>query len=124
MRGPMIAVCLLALSAGPALGADGPMAGYIGNTIVSKGGLYQARTHYRADHTFDLTGSGMGMSRTFKGTWSVDASGKLCRTYLGAAPPGSPISSCRPITPRKVGDTWTVGDGDDRRTATLKAGIQ
>ena len=118
----LIAAILMTVGAAPALAADDVMAGYYGNTIVSTGGAATIRTHYRADHTFDFTGSMMLMSRTFKGTWALDGKGDLCRTYVGDVPPDTPNPNCVPIVARKVGDVWKSKDGT--RTLTLKAGVQ
>jgi opacity protein-like surface antigen len=122
MRKYLIAACLAAASATPAIAADDPMAGFYGNTIVSTGGSATLRTHYRADHTFDFTGSMMFVSRTFKGTWALDGKGGLCRTYEGKPPPDTPNPNCVPLVPRKVGDVWK--SKDNARTFTLKAGIE
>lgn len=124
MRRISIAAAVLALCAGPALAASDIMAGYYGNTVVSTGSGVEFHTHYRADHSFDLVGSMMGMSHTFKGTWALNGNGQICRTYVDETPPGSPNPSCRPIVARKVGETWTVTSDGDTRTITLKPGVQ
>ncbi len=116
-----VAASLTALWVLPALAADDVMAAFYGNTIVSTGGGVEFHTHYRADHSFDLAGSMMLMSHTFKGTWAVDGKGDICRTYIGEAPPGTPNPNCSPLVPRKVGDSWTSKDGT--HTLTLKAGV-
>jgi hypothetical protein len=108
----------------PALAADDIMAGYYGNTVVSSGGMITSGTHYRADHTFDVTGSAMGITKTFKGTWEMKGN-QLCRTYVGDQPPGLPSNPfCIPWEAHKVGDTWTVTLNGNSRTLTLKAGVQ
>ena len=56
------------------------------------------------------------------GTWKVDA-GKICLTYTGATPPGMTNPACFPVTAHKVGDKWTVGEGDNKRTVELVAGV-
>ena len=104
----LVAASLAALFAAPAFAADDPMAGFYGNTIVSKGGSATLRTHYRADHTFDFTGSMVFLSKTFRGTWALDGKGKLCRTYIGDPPPDTPNPSCIPCVPRKIGDDEIV----------------
>ncbi len=118
------AALAFALCAAPALAADDMMANFIGNTVVSTGGMAEVHTHYRADHGFDMVGSAMGITRTFKGTWSVDAKGNLCRSFDGDAPPDTPNPLCNPLTPHKVGDTWTADFNGKTRTLTLKAGLQ
>lgn len=124
MRTLLICASVTALCAGPAFAADDVMAAFYGNTIVSTGGMAEIRVHYRADHTFDLTGSMMGMSGTFKGTWALDGKGNVCRTYVGEVPPGTPNPQCRPIVAHKIWDVWTVTANGSTRTLTLKAGVQ
>ena len=121
MRKFLFATPVLGLLISPAFGAD-VMVGYYGNTIISTGGAFEIRTHYRADHTFDFVGSMMFMRRTFKGTWIVDDKGNLCRTFVGNVPPGTPNPICAPIAPHKVGDTWRSKDNE--RKLILAAGIQ
>jgi hypothetical protein len=123
MRRFWIAASLLALCAMPARAAD-DMAGYYGNTIVSTGGAAEIHTHYRADHTFDIVGSMLGMSRSFKGTWAMDGKGNVCRTFVGDAPKNTPNPLCTPLAAHKVGDIWTVTMNGKTRTLTLKAGVQ
>jgi len=124
MNKSLVVASVIALSAVPAFAADGEMAGFFGNTIVSTGGVAEVHTHYRADHTFDLVASMMGMSRTFKGTWAADGKGDICRTYVGDVPPDTTNPFCKPVAAHKVGDTWTVTANGSARTLTLKAGIQ
>ena len=124
MRRILMATSVLALCAGPALAADDIMAGYYGNTAISSGGMFEAHTHYRADHTFDVAASGMGQTFNGKGTWALDGKGNVCRTFE-VAPPMGPNPQCSPIAAHKVGDTWTVTGADgNTRTLTLKPGIQ
>ncbi|MEI9991206.1 MAG: hypothetical protein WDM86_14315 [Rhizomicrobium sp.] len=112
------------LTAAPAFAGDDLMANYLGNTVVSTGGMTESHTHYKADHSFDLVGSMMGMSKTFSGTWEIKG-GQLCRTYVGEQPPGLPSNPfCTPWEAHKVGDTWTMSMGGNTRNVTLKAGIQ
>jgi hypothetical protein len=120
----LIAVSALALCAGPAFAADDVMAGYYGNTVIATGGIAESHTHYKADHTFDLTATAMGQNYSFKGTWAIDAKGELCRTYADPAPPNTPNPFCTPFAAHKVGDTWTMTMNGNTRTLTLKAGIQ
>jgi hypothetical protein len=124
MRKILIAASALALCAGPAFAADDVMAGYYGNTLVATGGIAESHTHYKADHTFDLTATAMGQNYSFKGTWAIDAKGELCRTYADPAPPNTPNPLCTPIAAHKVGDTWSMTMNGNTRTLTLKAGIQ
>ena len=124
MRKFLLAASAVALCAAPAFAADDVMANTYGNTVVSTGGMSEVHTHYRADHSFDMVGSMMGMSRTFKGTWALDGKGNLCRTFVGDAPPNTPNPLCTPIAAHKIGETWTLDANGSTRTVTLKAGIQ
>ena len=108
----------------PALAADDAMANFFGNTVVSTGGIAEVHTHYQPDHTFDMVASRLGFSRTFKGTWAIDPKGNLCRTFVGDVPPDTPNPLCLPLTPHKVGDTWTIDMNGSTRTVTLKAGTE
>lgn len=123
MRRILIAASTLALLAVAAAAGDDPMAGYYGNTVVASGGMIESHTHYRADHTFDLTASAMGQNYVFKGTWSL-ANGQLCRKYDDPAPPRTPNPLCTPVEAHKVGDSWTMTMNGSSRTLTLKAGVQ
>ena len=124
MRQFLITASIAALCATPALAADDVMANTYGNTVVSTGGMSEVHTHYRADHSFDMVGSMMGMSKTFKGTWALDGKGNLCRTFEGETPPGTTNPLCTPIAAHKIGETWTMDANGQTRTITLKPGIQ
>lgn len=124
MRKFLIAASVAVLCATPALAGDEIMASTYGNTVVSTGGGSEARTHYRANHSFDMTGSRMGMSQTFKGTWALDGKGNLCRTFVGDAPQGTRNPLCLPFAAHKLGDTWTMEANGQSRTFALKPGIQ
>ncbi len=117
-------LCVVAFATAPALAADDVMANLYGNTVISTGGIADIHTHYRADHSFDMVASRMGMSRTFKGTWAIDAKGTLCRTFVGDAPRDTANPLCVPFAPHKVGETWTMQMNGSSRTVTLKAGIE
>ena len=120
----LLTAFIAALCATPAFAADDVMASTYGNTVVSTGGASEAHTHYRADHSFYMVGSMMGMSQTFKGTWALDGKGYLCRTFEGGAPPNTANPLCTPIAAHTIGETWTVETGGQTRAVTLKAGIQ
>jgi hypothetical protein len=105
------------------LAADDVMAGYYGNTVVSSGGMGEAHTHYKADHTFDVSMSAMGQTFNGKGTWSIDDKGQLCRNYE-TPPPGMPNPLCIPAEAHKVGDAWSVTINGQTRNLTLKAGVE
>jgi len=124
MRQLLITASIAALCATPAFAADDVMASTYGNTIVSTGGMSEVHTHYRADHSFDMVGSMMGMSKTFKGNWALDGKGNLCRTFDGDLPPNTTNPLCTPVAAHKIGETWTVDANGSTRTVTLKAGIQ
>lgn len=124
MRTLLITASIAALCVTGALAGDEVMASMFGNTVVSTGGMSEIRSHYRADHSFDMVGSMMGMSKTFKGSWALDGKGNLCRTFDGAAPPNTTNPLCTPIAAHKLGDTWTMDANGETRTVTLKPGIQ
>jgi opacity protein-like surface antigen len=121
MRSILIAAATAALFATPAL-ADDVMAGFYGNTVVSTSQLGESHTHYKADHTFDVTLTGAMGTFSGKGTWEVKDA-QLCRTY-DQPPPGLPNPFCIPIEAHKVGDSWTVTFAGRTAPVTLKAGIQ
>lgn len=124
MRSVWAAAAMLCVVSSGAMAADDPLAGYYGNTVISTGGMAEIHTHYRADHTFDVTGSMMGMSRSYKGTWELKGD-QVCRTFIGDMPPRVTNPNCGPLAGgKKVGDTWTVTSNGSTRTITLKAGIQ
>lgn len=109
----------IALAATAATAADDVMASRYGNTTVStdaKG--VEAKVYYNADHTFTFKSG----EQSGKGMWKVDGS-NLCLTY-DAPIAGIPNPLCLPVTAHKVGDTWTTGEGDQKRTIKLVAGIQ
>ena len=120
----ILTASIAVLCASPALAGDDVMANTYGNTLVSTGGMSEVRTHYRADHSFDMVGSMMGMSKTFKGTWALDGKGNLCRTFDGETPPNTTNPLCTPVAAHKIGDTWTTEANGKTRSVTLKAGIQ
>ncbi|MBV9044784.1 MAG: hypothetical protein JO294_06645 [Alphaproteobacteria bacterium] len=123
MKQALVGATVAAVLCVAAHAADDPMAQYYGNTVVSTGGMYEIHTHYRADHTFDMVGSMMMMSKTFKGTWSL-SNGKLCRVFVGEMPPDTVNPVCSPFTPHKLGETWTVQQSNgSTRTGSLKPGV-
>ena len=119
-----IAAGALGLAAAPAFAGDDIMTGYYGNTVISTGGMAEVHTHYKADHSFDVVGSMMGMSRSYKGTWEIKGD-QLCRTYVGDPPPGLPSNPfCTAWAAHKVGDSWTMSSNGQSRNLTIKAGIE
>jgi hypothetical protein len=117
----MLGGAILLASSSFALAADDVMAGYYGNTVISKGAMGESHIHYKPDHTFNGSASGMMGSMDLKGTWKIDDKGQLCRTYE-TAPPGLPNPLCTPVEPHKAGDTWTMQMGGQSRTITLVSG--
>ena len=124
MRRFLISASVASLCVTPAFAGDDVMANTYGNTVVSTGGMREIHSHYRADHSFDMSASMMGMSRTFKGTWALDGKGNLCRTFVGDVPADTANPLCTPIAEHKIGDTWTMTTNGEARTVTLKPGIQ
>jgi len=122
MRKFLIAAAAALLFAAPAFAGDEVMANFYGNTVVSTGAAGESRTHYKPDHTFDVTMVGAQGTLATKGTWSV-ADGKLCRVYDQLAP-GMTNPVCTPAESHAVGDTWSVTINGQVRTGTLKPGIQ
>ena len=123
MKRVLFAASVLTLFVAPALAADDVMAGYYGNTVISSGGMGEAHTHYKSDHTFDVSLSAMGQTFNGKGTWSIDDKGQLCRNYE-TPPPGMPNPLCIPAEAHKVGDAWSVTINGQTRNLTLKAGVE
>jgi len=123
MRRIVFLASAFVFAAAPALAADDIMAGFYGNTVISSGGVLESHTHYRADHTFDVTATAMGQSFNGKGTWAIDDKGQLCRTYE-TPPPSMPNPLCIPAESHKVGDSWTITINGGTRNMSLKAGIQ
>jgi len=126
MRTLLLAASALVFVAAPAFAAD-DMAGFYGNTIVVTGGMIESHTHYRADKTFDVTASAMGMDYKFSGTWEIKGD-QVCRTFVGKQPPNMTNPNCSPLAAlasHKVGETWTITTpAGQTRTLTLKAGVQ
>lgn len=124
MRRILGAAALVVLGSVPALAATDPMAGFIGNTLVVTGDGFQARVHYRANHTLDMSGTASGKAFSTKGSWKIDDKGQICRSYK-QTPPTMTNPFCSAATAHKVGDTWTVTTptGSSRNIA-LVAGIQ
>jgi hypothetical protein len=116
----LTAIASMAIATTFALADADVMASRYGNTTIStdaKGA--QTKVYYKADHTFTFkSGDQQG-----KGTWKVE-SGKVCLTYTGAPPPGMTNPFCAPVTEHKVGDKWTVGEGDNKRSVSLEKGMQ
>ena len=125
MRAWIWGAAALLVSSGAAQAADDVMAGYYGNTVISKSANGESRTHYKKDGTLDAVISGAMGSLPLNGTWKVDDKGQLCRTYSNV-PAMLPIPNplCTPVAAHKPGDTWTVQIGGQSRNVTMAAGIQ
>ena len=124
MRSCVLGVALLLAPSSMALAADDVMAGYYGNTVISKGASGESRTHYKKDGTLDAVLTGPMGSINLQGTWKVDK-GQLCRTYSNVPallPMPNPV--CTPVAAHKPGDSWTVQLGGQTRNVTMVAGSQ
>jgi hypothetical protein len=100
--------------------ADDIMASRYGNTTVATGGMAETHSVYDPDHTFVMKAPAFGLE--FKGTWAIQGA-NLCRIFE-APPPGVTNPLCTPAEAHKVGDSWTVTNGDETRTVTLVQGLQ
>ena len=117
MRSMILAAAFAAVSLSCAFAGDEVMSSRFGNTTIatdSKG--VETKLYYQADGT--LTGKQGTMS--YKGTWKVDASNKLCLSFSGDAPKGMSNPFCTAVVAHKVGDTWKSED----RTVALVKGVQ
>ena len=109
----------IALSATVAVAADDVMASRYGNTTVSTDAQgVETKVYYNADHTFTFKSA----AQSGKGTWKLDGA-NICLTYETPMA-GVPNPLCLPVTARKVGETWTTGEGAQKRTVKLVAGVQ
>jgi hypothetical protein len=116
----LTAVAAMAIATTFALADADVMASRYGNTTIStdaKGA--QTKVYYNADHTFTWKSA----DAAGKGTWKVE-NGKICLTYEGTLPAGFTNPFCAPVAEHKVGDSWSVGEGDNKRTVTVVKGIQ
>lgn len=109
----------LALATTIAVAADDVMASRYGNTTVSTDAQgAETKVYYSADHTFTFKSG----AQSGKGSWKIDGA-NICLTY-DTPMAGVPNPLCLPVTAHKVGDTWTTGDGAQKRTVKLVAGVQ
>ena len=123
MRSVLISVAFASFFSATAIAGsatDDLMAGYYGNTTISKGGRAEVHFIYNADHTFMLKVPAYDME--FRGTWVVKGS-TICFNYE-MPPPGVDNPDCSPLAPHKVGDSWTERAEDGTRKLTLVAGAQ
>lgn len=122
MRAILMGAAVAVVSAGVAMADESVIASRFGNTTIATTASGQTvKLYYNADHTF-TTKSG---TQIVGGTWKLDGS-NVCLTYSSGTPlpPGMTNPACVPITAHAVGDTWTVGEGTQKRTVTLVQGIQ
>jgi hypothetical protein len=122
MRLILAASAALLLSS-PAFAGEDIMQNYFGNTVISKTTAFESHTNYNADHTFTANYSSPMGSLAAKGTWSVDASNQLCRTFE-TPPPGATNPLCLAWSSHKVGDTWQVSTAMGSADISLVAGIK
>ncbi len=120
MRNVLIAAAALALIASPAPAADSyVLAIVLATPSWSSGGMIESHSHYRADKTFDVTASAMGMDYKFGGTWEIKGD-QICRTFVGTMPPNTtnqtPNCSPQRTHRHKVGETWTMTTPTGRRS--------
>ena len=123
MRALGIAALVLALVPVAASAADDPLATAYGNTmvIVDNDGV-ESHLYYNANHTFK--GRVPSADYDYKGTWKMDDSGTICRTYSETIP-GVPNPDCdaEPATSHNIGDGWTSTSRGKTYTITIKPGI-
>ena len=123
MHKSSIAVAALLLCTAPSFAGDEVMTSYFGNTVVTKSAMGESHMHYKADHTFDVSIMGMGISHATTGTWKIDDKSQLCRTYA-QVPPGMPNPLCTPWAAHKIGDSWKAIVNGSTRDLSLVKGIQ
>jgi hypothetical protein len=123
MRSMLLGATALIMSTSFAFAGDDIMTNYFGNTLISTSSLAEIHTHYKADKTFDGKATSLMGNMDFKGTWTFDDKGNLCRTYENAMP-GVPNPLCTPWEAHKVGDKWTMTFNGQSRDLSLVAGVQ
>jgi len=119
----ILAASAALLIAAPAFAGDDVMANFYGNTVITKSGMGESHTHYKADHTVTADATSMMGSMTLTGTWSINDKGELCRNYSNA-PAMMPNPLCYPWASHKVGDSWTITTPRGSADAKLVAGVQ
>lgn len=122
MQAILMGAAAAVLFAGKAMADDSVIASRFGNTTIATTASGQtARLYYNADHTFTMKAG----TQTISGTWKLDGD-TVCLAYDAGTllPQGMTNPSCVPMTAHAIGDTWTVGDGVQKRTITLVQGIQ
>ena len=118
----LLSAIILAAATMPACAVDDPMATTYGNTlvIVDSDGV-ESRIHYNADRSF--TGKVPSADYSYKGTWSIDATGHVCRKYSRTIP-GVPNPDCDEVAvvSHAVGDSWSAVTRGMSYKISLKAG--
>lgn len=99
--------------------ADDIMANFYGNTVEATSAMGTIHVHYKADHSFDGTGTSPLGSMALTGKWYLDDKSQLCRNY-DVPPPGRTNPVCTPWAAHNVGDTWQTNSA----TVTLVKGIE
>lgn len=120
MRFSIVTSALALFAATSAFAAD-QLANFYGNTVVitdAKGQM--GRTFINPDHSFV---SHQPDGTPVRGEWQMNGT-QICYTATSLAPPQGqqPPSVCRPFVTHNVGDNWTITQGGQTWTATLKAG--
>jgi len=110
-------VLVLLAAAGAGIYAD-PLSNYYGNTLIgTTAGEKSARASLSRDGTFVGT---TPQGTSVQGRWST-ATGQLCFTVTEPAPnQAQPV--CIPLAAHKVGDKWTVNDGQREWKVSLQTG--
>jgi hypothetical protein len=118
MRLFLLGTIALIATASAAMAGDDVMTNTYGNTLVSvsSGGM-ESHTYYNADHTFSGKVPALGFE--YKGTWTIDDKGQLCRTFDPPVP-GRTNPDCGALESHAVGDKWTTSEGS---TVSLTQGV-
>ena len=118
MKKLVLSAVALAFSTTVAFAAD-PMAGIIGNTLISKAGGTEHKYSFMADHTYTASDEkGAKMS----GSWE-DKDGKLCLMQATPAPAAGKEKVCTDsLAGKKAGDSWesTASDGSKYSVSVVK----
>ena len=121
MKRFVLTACAIAALTGVAFAQEtDPMTPRYGNTVVVKNAKgEEVKLFYNPDHMMTATDA---TGQTMKGTWEVKE-GNICVTQTDPAPDASqPATQCNPFQAHNVGETWTVGQGENQMTATIVQG--
>jgi opacity protein-like surface antigen len=114
----LAAIAAIALTTS-AFAGDEVMASRYGNTtVITMANGSVVKIWYNADHTWTGEAGGAAIG----GTWKVDGN-QLCVSWNNP-PPNMANPTCSMASERKIGDHWTVGEGDAKMSVTLAAGKQ